>query len=445
MNRVAAQRRFSSSRGAALLAALCFATVLAIALSSYITICYRTLAMSARNMQGTRSVELAETGMEEALWMLNNGANDWSSWTVTGTTATKTITDFTYDNGVTGQIGITITNYDGSTGTRAVTVTGTTHLADGTDVTRTLTSSSAQVPLFVNAVAGTTGKVKFKSGGTVDSYDSSTDINAATLGYSAVISSGSTSTSSATVQLNNAQVKGYAATLSTGPSYSTSAKLIGSATMPIAANRAPTNSWVDLSRMSTSPYQPIFDENVPSGASIALPGGTATIGTPGAAASTLYTATNVSIGNGTTLTVDGPVVLTVSGNLTVSGTGKIVITTNGSLEIHLAGDLALDGNGIQNNTKLPRKLLIMAKADNIYDSLEMGTNTAFYGVIYTPNNSFTVSNSQTIYGAIVAKSVTFNASPVIHYDMDLRHETRGVFSGVITPFGVSNWREPNAE
>ncbi len=425
-----------NERGAALLASLCFATVLALALGSYITVCYRSLQMSSRNMNSGHSAELAETGMEEALWALNK--NDWTGWTITGSTATKTVPGFTYDNGATGSIDLTVTNYDGTTGTRSLTATGTTLLTDGTTFRRSLTSSSAQAELFVNAVAGTTGKVKFQSAGTVDSYDSTTDINAATVGYSAIISSGSTSTSSNTVQLNNAQVKGYAATLTTGPSYSTSAKLIGSATMPAAANRAPTNSWVDLSRMSTSPYQPRFSEITPSGTATLLPSGTTTIGTPGATSAAIYTASDVLLTGSQILTVNGPVVLTITGDLSITSTAKIVISATGSLEIHLTGDLIINGNGIQNLTKLPKNLLIIAKADNIYDSLGMATNTAFYGVIYTPNNSLTISNSQTIYGAIVAKSVTFSASPVIHYDLSLRNTT---FPGIETPFAVSNVRE----
>jgi hypothetical protein len=70
----------------------------------------------------------------------------------------------------------------------------------------------------------------------------------------------------------------------------------------------------------------------------------------------------------------------------------------------------------------------------------MATNTAFHGVIYTPVSSFTVSNSQTIHGAIVAKAVTFNASPVIHYDVSLRTT---VLPGLDIPFAVANWRETN--
>jgi len=421
--------RFSGQNGAALLAALCFATVLAIALTSYLTLCYRSLSLSSRSAHGTHSIELAETGMEDALWALNK--NDWSTWSITDTTATKTISGFTYDNGATGSVALTITNYDGVAGPRTVTANGTTTLPDGTTISRTLTSSSAPAALFSNAVAGTTGKVKFRSAGTVDSYDSTLgDYSTQTPTYSAIISSGSTSVSSATVQLTNAQIKGFVATLSTGPSYSSSARLIGPTT--------PGTTKIDSSRISTSPYQPIFDELAPSGTGSVLPGGTTTIGTPGATSPALYTATDVLLGSSDVLTVDGPVTLVITGNLYVSSSAKIHITPNGSLEIHLAGDLAIDGNGIQNDTSLAKNLIIIATADNLYNSLEMGTNTAFYGVLYTPHNSLTISNSQAIYGAIVAKSVTFNASPAIHYDLALRNVT---FRGIETPFGVGNWRE----
>ena len=114
----------TSERGSALLAALCFATVLALALASNITVCYRSMQLSSRNMNSGHSVELAETGMEEALWALNK--SDWSNnWTLVGSTATKTLTGFTYDNsGVTGSVNLTVTNYNDNDHTGNRTVTG---------------------------------------------------------------------------------------------------------------------------------------------------------------------------------------------------------------------------------------------------------------------------------------------------------------------------------
>ncbi|MBI5693128.1 MAG: hypothetical protein HZC55_23880 [Verrucomicrobia bacterium] len=417
-----------SERGTALMAAMCFATVLAISVSSYLTLCYRTLALSDRSLQGSRSIQLAETGMEDALWALNH--NNWTDWTITGTTARRTLTGLAFEGGATGQVSLTITNYDGSSGTRVVQSTGTITQADGTAVSRTVTSTSARAPLFVNAVAATTSRVRFRSAGTVDSYDSALgDYTAQTPGFSAILSSGSTSTSSATVQLANAQVKGYVATVSTGPSYSTSAKLIGPST--------PSRTNIDTSRISSSPYQPLFDEVRPSGAGLTLPSGTATIGTAGATAETIYYASNVLLSGTQVLTVDGPVALVITGDLYITDYARIRITTRGSLRVHLSGDLAINGGGIQNDTKLPKKLIVISTT-NPYDSFGMATNTPFYGVIYTPVSSLTVSNSQAIYGAIVARSVTFSASPQFHYDIDLR---RTVFNGLDTPFAVSDVRE----
>ena len=436
LSRATARDRVTGSlrnRGSALLAALCFATVLAISLGSYMTVCTRTLALSSRTVQGARAVQLAETGMEDALWALNK--NDWSGWNVSGSNATRLVSGFTFDGGVTGNISLRITNYDGSSGPRVVSVTGTTTQPDGSTISRNLTSSSDRAPLFLNAIAATTGRVRFKSAGTADSYDSSVPGGYAgqTPGFSAIISSGSTSTTSATVQLTNAQIKGYVATISTGPSYSTSAKLVGPAT--------PGTTKIDSTRISTSPYQPLFDEVVPTGAGATLPVGTATIGTPGATSPTLYYASNVLLSSSQALTVDGPVVLVISGDLSITTSAQIHITVNGSLRIHLGGDLTINGNGIQNDTQLPKNLVIISTT-NPYDTFGMATNTPFYGVIYTPVSSLTVSNSQTIYGAIVAKAVTFNASPVIHYDINLRQTELGGFD---TPFAISNWRESSAD
>jgi hypothetical protein len=45
-----------------------------------------------------------------------------------------------------------------------------------------------------------------------------------------------------------------------------------------------------------------------------------------------------------------------------------------------------------------------------------------------------------IHGAIEAKAVTSNASPVIHYDIALRTT---VIPGFDTPYAVADWRETN--
>ena len=445
------QKSLANERGAALLAAMCFAAVLAIVLGSYITVCHRSLEMSTRNMTSTQSVELAETGMEEALWALNK--NDWSGWSIASTTATKTTSGFTYDNGVTGSLTATITNYDGSgAGTRTVTVTGTTTRPDGTSTSRTLTSTSAKAPLFVNAVAATaartaaTGSVTFASGGTVDSYDSTLgDYSAQPATYSAVLASAATAPTGATVALVNAQVKGYAASnYASGPSYSVSATIRGPST-PLATK-------IDTSRISSSPYQPVFTILTPTGAgtNVSSPasGTTLTLGVAGETTPRLYYCSSIDLKtNNTKIQIDGPVQLVVTGSgsfyIGLNGgnaTTLIQIATTGSLEVFTGGDIAIYKGGIVNATKDPKKCAIYSTYTGTQP--DMNTTTAFYGVIYLPYADFKVISSNTIYGALIANKVQFTgASPVVHYDVNLRNISSTDFRGLEQPYAVSNWRE----
>jgi hypothetical protein len=375
-------------------------------------------------------VQLAEIGMEDALWALNK--NDWSTWTISGTTATKTISGFTFDGNVTGQITLSIASYNGTAGTRTVTVSGTTQGASGVSITRTVSSTSTAAPLLVNAVAATGGIIRFASAGTVNSYDSNTGTYSdAAAGYSAILASNCTNSSAATVQLGNTQVKGYVATLSIGPSYGTSARLCGPTTPPMTK--------IDPDRQSTSPYQPIFDESTPTGTGTTLANASAMVGTSGATTSSLYYSSGLTLNGNQAITVDGPVVIVVTGNLSIANNARIRIATGGSLELHVTGTISIGGNGIQNDTELAKNMVLLSSSTT--DTATMATTTPFYGVIYTPNATFTISESQSIHGAMVTKAATFSGSPSIHYDVSLRDD---VIPGVTTPYAVSNWRETTA-
>lgn len=431
----------AGERGAVLLAALCFATVLAISLGSYITVCLRTLEMSSRSQHSTRTVELAELGLEDALWSMNK--TDWASWTISGTTASKTLSGFSFGNGVTGSVALTVTNYNVTTGTRTVSVAATATLANGTTIRRSLTGTAARAPLFVNALAATTGSVKLTAAGTssvLDSYNSSLGAySSQTPTYAAILSAGSTLTAAATVQLTNAQVKGYVATLSTGPSYSTSATLVGPTT--------PGTTKIDTARISTSPYQPIYDINAVSGGTVlgnpALDSNT-TLGTPGATSAAVYTSTGIDMRGSTRLRIDGPVRLVVTGAFYVGfygGTPQVEITPEGTLEVFSTGDVAIYGNGMKNRTRAPERMVIYST--NALTVPDMNTNENFHGVIYMPNGDFKVWSNNDILGAIVARNITFSGTaPVVHYDLNLRST---VFSGVDTPYAISNWRETTTE
>jgi len=423
-----------SERGAAMLAALCLAMVLAICLSSYIALCYTTLKMSTRNLMGTHCIELAETGLERALYSQNNW--DWSApWNVHAAiaTANATLPTFQFENGATGQVSVLVVENSPKANWAQITSSGTVTLPDGTSVKRTLQCVCQPMSGFVNAAAATAGKVTFTNGGLLDSYDS-TQAPYQPGGYSAFVVSAASPPLYPTVLLNTAVVDGFAeGTGSNSVSYSSSAKVVGPNT--------PNGVNIDPSRVLTSSqiFQPTLPENLPTfGASVPSITTSMSLGTPGATVPTvIYVTTgDVNLSGGAQLQINGPVILDITaGNLSVTNSAQIVIAStkppaqggggpNVSLEIHLEkGNMNLDGGGIVNGTMIPERLAIVGTKPTSR-TIEIGTTNPFFGVVYFPNAPLIVSNNATIYGSLVANSITFNpydgGSPAIHYDMSLR-------------------------
>lgn len=210
----------------------------------------------------------------------------------------------------------------------------------------------------------------------------------------------------------------------------------------------PVGTEIGLNRVSYSPYQPTFDIKTPTGAGTTISnpwtGSTTTIGVSTDTSPRLYYCSGLDMVGSTKIIVAGPVQLVMTGggafyigHLDSSSTATIEVNATASLEVFTSGDVAIEGNGINNASKLPKNVAIYGTSD--FYQLDMGTTTPFYGVFYTPSANLTVAGNTTIYGALVAKKVMLTgATPAIHYDLNLRQT---VFAGLDTPFAVSNWNE----
>ena len=457
---------FQSQRGAALLAALCLAMVFALCLTSFVALAYTSLTMSTRNALSTHGIELAEAGLEDALYSVNFG--DWttSSWTSIegGTGKTTTLSGFTFENGATGTVTLNVHNYALSnpriTSEASVTVTNG---SSAITVKRMLQAYGSYVPSFTNATGAMSGKIKFKNGGLVDSYDSSLGAYgalvgspaAANEGYSALVVSHLTTSSPSVVLGSNTVVDGYViGTASTPESYSSGSQVIGpSSTVAVDPSRVLTES---------SPTQQILNENYPNTATVLNSSQTnltgtqvVTIGSPTATVATpYYIFGNLSLSQNSVLNINGPVILLVYGNVSISQNAQIVIagtaTTAGgprvSLEMHVPyGNMSIDGGGIANTSQSPERLMVMSTW-NSSSTLEVGTTTPFYGVLDFPSNSITVNNNVALFGSVLAASLVFNNTPAIHYDMNLRtfSPLSGTFMGPVFNAFASSGSGPSA-
>ena len=212
-----------SKRGAAMLAALCFAAVFAISLSSYLSLCFTSLNISSRNLMQSRCSEVSELGVEQALYAMNN--SDWTNWTMAtnglgqptataeltltsnGLVPTSTApTPLYFGNGAYGTVNVTVTNYvlnstsiAGSSPGPSITAQasvvmpsyagGSSPAAISASTTYSASAGlqSGAAPLFVNAVSATAGRLRFRNAGTADSYNSNPPATSLQVGASYTI------------------------------------------------------------------------------------------------------------------------------------------------------------------------------------------------------------------------------------------------------------------
>jgi type II secretory pathway component PulK len=188
-----------NNRGSVVLVAFCLVAVIGIALASYINACYQSLASSTSEFHNRKARYLAEVGIEEALWALNNatwtssGPASTLSWTGT-TTKTLAISGYDLGSGSTGSLALRITNATGNN--PGISSVATITLSSGKTYIKTLTANTnatdvQRAPLFGNAIAAV-NQVRFQNvttNPTVDSYNSASGAwNAATnKSYAAIV------------------------------------------------------------------------------------------------------------------------------------------------------------------------------------------------------------------------------------------------------------------
>lgn len=453
--------------GSVTLVALCFTSVLAIALTSYLSLYQRAYDLGTREMQANKARQLAQSGLEEALWAMNQ--NVWTgsgpagntAWTTAGADRTVVLSFGSLGQGATGVVSLKVANFASAGPTwPAITSTATVTLEDGRVFTRTLQAATGPAPLFGNAIGSTGSYVRFSAGGTVDSWNSDpANTNAfapysflatAPANYAAVIAATDTNNDydgTNAVVINQAQIFGYLATSGKTAAYAAAGSPPGRVKGPVDAG---VN--IDPARVGKSAFIPgseVFTITPPATSGSAYGGlitsvldlVAALLGGSSTQEVYKYSGNLVITGNilfAPSLTVSRPIKLIVDGDILISGAGKITVTSTGSLQIFAAHSITLGGAGIDNQTDDPRKVALFATSAS-GDTVQSTTNADFCGVIYSENSPIEIRQNATLTGALLSgESVTFLAGatdPVFHYDLALR---RARFANVATPYIITS-------
>ncbi len=101
-------------------------------------------------------------------------------------------------------------------------------------------------------------------------------------------------------------------------------------------------------------------------------------------------------------------------SISVSGNGKLIVT--GAATIYVDGNVSISGNGVGTAQNLPPNLTLNVKGTR---TVTVSGNGDFYGKIYAPQSSISVTGNGALFGAFTGSSFADSGNGMIHSDKAL--------------------------
>ncbi|MBI2812976.1 MAG: hypothetical protein HYX71_01680 [Opitutae bacterium] len=452
--------RLKSQRGSLLIVSMIMCAIIGISIVSYLNLGKSSQSIANRALYNNGAMNIAEYGMEEAMYSINqmvsNPSYTWSGWTSTngGADAYRKWTSFTLDQNSTGVVRVYVKNADGALApTILARSTVTLGGATSAPIEKWIKITLAMTSKFANGLVAKNTITFSGNNATVDSWNSDPDNNSATtaIKYSTTTkddngSVGSVSVAVNVVGVNNADIWGYVATGGSPASVGSNGLVgpWGTTSGTIAAGHSSTDfsaSFDNVTAPSTYTYNVIGTINNDT----TLPG------TITAAADGKYYIEAPAINfNNKTLTISAgkEVVLKLtntgsgpSAAISVGGgSGGINITATGKLVVYTAGDIDIAGNGVMNGGTTdaaagqPINFQLWGTKTSGTQDIKIAGNGVLSGIVYAPFGSVKINGNGSVSGSIVANDITVVGNAAFHYD-----ESLGSFGG--NPYRVAAWTE----
>jgi hypothetical protein len=443
-------------RGSLLIVAMLLSAIIGISLVSYINVGRSSLTMANRALYNNAAMNLAENGLEEAMYSINRliANPDYSftndGWTAVGATdMRRKWTGTTFDQNATGEVRVHI--YDATGGIPPRIIARSVVTLGG--------SASAPIEKWVEVQLRKTSRfssglvakrsVRFSgSNASVDSWNSDPDNNPATpaVPYSSAVrrangSVGSTSVSVDAVLVKNADIWGYASTGGELPSVGSNGLVgpFGTAAGTVDMNHVSTDFSANFDPVtaptSGTPISAITSASLPM-----------TLGAAGATTTFRVSSISATGNSSEVLTIQGDttIVLTASAGtsaLSITGQSSIAIAPGAKLTIYVEGDVNIAGSGISNGgtstatANQPANFQIWGTRTSGVQNISIAGNGVLSGIIYAPNGSVSINGNGDVMGSMVANDINVVGNAAFHYDESLAN-----FGGD-SPYRVTLWNE----
>ncbi len=420
-----------SQRGSLLITAMLIAAVIGLGLVGYIALSQNALKLAQRTLFGNDASNLAEAGLEEAIYCFNQmnagtaPATAWAGWTFSGSNAMRTLPPFNRDQNAIGTVKVFVTGYNGSSTTpNAISQATITPFDGGAPIVRILQIGLKQSGLFNYGIVGLTG-VSASGKPTFDSFNSN-PTNSPTgpwLPYSSATATSNTSVvvPSGSLNLGGGTVDGNVS--------------IGTGVAPPATSQvtgAIQTNYSGVFKMPTYPTTASVSQSYNMGTELpsTLPRAT---DKPAADGRYYYFVTAATLGN--TAIAAGKNVTIVGSNTSMSS--GLGVGANATCAIYMDGTVSASGKGSINNSNWAGALQIYTTTTG---TCEISGNGDLQACLYAPNATLRANgggNSGALVGSFVAKSITANGHVDFHYDEALRK----LNTGGTSTFGLASWAD----
>jgi len=452
-----------------LIVAMILAAIISVSLSSYLQLSRSTLTNSNAGFYSNAALNLAENGLEEAVYAINKTVADSSySWSGNGWDTASPVPAgdarrrlpesgyYSFDQGVQGYVRVYVLGYNGAA-PRAI-ARATITIPNSRTIEKWVEVRLRRSSRFSNGLVAKDSLSFSGSNASVDSWNSKKNndgsVRASPVAYSDAVkkdkgSIGSISVGVNAVLVQNAKIWGYAATGGSPPSVGSNG-LIG----PFGTDEGD----VDATRVSTD-FSANFDNiSNPSNAGDNIGDITGDLALPRAGdtaasdAKYYYTVGQINFNNKALSiqkkTSSSPavhVVITLT-NITSSiniggGSGALNIESGSKLEVYAPGDVKIAGKGVMNGgteattANLPEAFQLYGTKTSGSQDIQIAGNGALSGVVYAPFGSVKINGTGDVCGSVVANDITVVGNATFHYDEALSEMDGN------SPYRISLWRE----
>ncbi len=413
-------------RGSALLTAVIFTFIVVTLLGSYLYLSSSEYRISTRSFLLGASFNLAEGGIDRALYTLNQG--DSSGWR-TGTDGegntywARRFGSYNLGGNITGYMNVVILNPTSQTPEIFSEGEAAGHVAGNVSKQVRVALSSGFFP-FLNGFNSKRGVVLKGNNVTFDSYDS----RDGSYGYGNINSNITVSTISVesdAIDIGNADIYGFVATGGAQPDVGPK----GSITTYADPGK------VDKSRITTDFYAEFPNVNPP-----VLSSPSTSIPSSGYIAGGDYELSSWSMSGNDGLYIAGDARIVVSGDISITGKAIIVIASGASVEIYVSGDADIGGKGILNDSYIPAQLLVFGtNSTEGAQEIKIAGNGYLASAVYAPNADVTLNGGGStgrVYGAVAAYDAKLTGNSHFSYDEALEAYNMGG-----TGYQVDEWVE----